>query len=69
MNLAEYLLSHGVETNVAHLRNDVFKVFGGQRLDLQGMNEVELEYLCLPLNNWVGIEDVRFICELLNAAQ
>ena len=67
-DFAEYLLKHGVETNVAHIRNDIFRVFGGKRLDLPGMNVVEFQYLCLPLNDWVRIKDVRRICKLLNSA-
>jgi dTDP-4-amino-4,6-dideoxygalactose transaminase len=65
-SLAEYLLQNGVETNVAHIRNDIFKVFGGKRLNLRGMNEVEFRYLCLPLNDRVTVEDVRSVCRLLN---
>jgi dTDP-4-amino-4,6-dideoxygalactose transaminase len=61
-HFAEYLLKQGVETNVAHIRNDVFKVFGGKRLNLAGMHEVEQQYICLPLNDWVTIDDVRYIC-------
>ena len=64
-NFAEYLFRHGVETNVAHIRNDVFRVFGGKRLDLPGMNAIEYQYICLPLNDYVGINDVRTICKLI----
>jgi dTDP-4-amino-4,6-dideoxygalactose transaminase len=67
-DLAEYLLRHGVETNVAHIRNDIFRVFGGKRLNLPGMNEVEHQYICLPLNDWVKMKDVRYICKLLMSA-
>ena len=67
-DFAEYLLKHGVETNVAHIRNDIFRVFGGKRLDLPGMNAVEFQYLCLPLNDWVRVEDVHKICKLLTYA-
>ncbi len=66
-DFAEYLFGHDVETNVAHIRNDIFRVFGGKRLNLPGMNEVEFQYLCLPLNDRVGIEDVRYICKLINS--
>lgn len=66
-DFAEYLLRHGVESNVAHIRNDIFRVFGGKRLDLPGMNEVEFQYLCLPLNDHVGIEAVRHICRLIKS--
>jgi len=64
-DFAEYLLTYGVDTNVAHIRNDIFKVFGGKRADLPGMNEIESQYICLPLNDWVNIEDVRYICKLV----
>jgi dTDP-4-amino-4,6-dideoxygalactose transaminase len=67
-DFSEYLLKHGVETNVAHIRNDIFRVFGGKRLNLPGMNAVEFQYLCLPLNDWVRVEDVRYICKLLTHA-
>ena len=67
-DFSEYLLKHGVETNVAHIRNDIFRVFGGKRMNLPGMNAVELQYLCLPLNDWVRVEDVRYICKLLTHA-
>jgi hypothetical protein len=30
------------------------------------MNAVEFQYLCLPLNDRVTVEDVRFVCKLLN---
>jgi dTDP-4-amino-4,6-dideoxygalactose transaminase len=66
-DFADHLLRHGVETNVAHIRNDIFRVFGGKRLDLPGMNEVEYRYLCLPLNDRVRMEDVRHICRLINS--
>lgn len=64
-DLAEYLMNKGVETNVAHIRNDIFKVFGGKRLPLKGMNAIEYQYLCLPLNDAVSLKDVRYICRLL----
>jgi len=64
--IAEKLHSAGIETNVAHIRNDIFKVFGGERLDLSNMNSVEFNYLCLPINDYVSIEDVKYICEKLN---
>ncbi len=65
-SLAEKLQSAGIETNVAHIRNDIFKVFGGERLNLSNMNSVEFNYLCLPLNDYVTVNDVKYICEKLN---
>lgn len=65
--LAERLWKQGIETNVGHLRNDIFTVFGGKRQDLPGMNEVEFRYLCLPLNDYVSRADVVRVCEAIEA--
>lgn len=61
--LAEYLTSKGIENNLVHLRNDIYSVFGGKRLKLPNMNELEDRYLYLPLNTKVTKEDVLYICE------
>ena len=61
--LADFLKEKNIETNMVHLRNDIFRVFGGQRLDLPNMNFVEPKYLYLPLNPKVTREDVGYICE------
>jgi len=64
--LAEYLKIHGIETNLVHLRNDIFQVFGSKRLDLTGMNWIENKYLYLPLNTKIKPSDVRHICRVVN---
>jgi perosamine synthetase len=64
-DLAEYLLKNGVDNNLVHLRNDIFKVFGGKRLNLPNMNRVESKYLYLPLNTKVTVKDVKKICTLI----
>jgi perosamine synthetase len=64
---AEKLLEAGIETNVAHIRNDIFKVFGGQRCNLPNMKTVEKKYLCLPINNRVTAKDVRYMCETIRS--
>ena len=64
-DFAAFLKDRAIETNVAHVRNDVFTVFGGKRRKLQGMNAVEAKYLCLPLNTKVSAQDVEFICSAI----
>lgn len=64
--LAEYLLKNDIDNNMVHLRNDIFKIFGGERLDLPVMNAVEPRYLYLPLNHKVTTSDVKQICTLVN---
>ncbi len=66
---AEVMLRAGIETNVAHIRNDLFTVFGGKRERLAGMNAIEKEYLCLPLNDWIREKDVRYICTVIRSIE
>ena len=61
--LAAYLKKFNTETNMIHLRNDIFKIFGGKRLDLPNMNWVESRYLYLPINPEVTLNDVSFVCK------
>lgn len=61
-DLAQYLTESGVDNNMVHLRNDIYHIFGGTRLNLQNMNKIESQYLYLPLNTKVTEQDVLFIC-------
>jgi len=57
------LQSRGVETNVLQIRNDVYSIFGGKRLDLPNMNRVESDYICIPIHNHLSDEEVEHIIE------
>jgi perosamine synthetase len=61
---ARVLFSHYIETNMVHLRNDIYKVFGGKEV-LPVMDKIESKYLCLPLNMKVTVEDVEYICDII----
>ena len=61
--LAAHLKKFNIDTNMVHLRNDIFDVFGGKRLNLPNMNWVEPRYLYLPINPKVTKKDVKFICK------
>jgi dTDP-4-amino-4,6-dideoxygalactose transaminase len=56
----------GIETNMAHLRNDIFTVFGGKRQDLVLMNNYENKYLYIPLNLKVTRKDAEYIVKTIN---
>lgn len=62
-DLADFLTEKGIENNIVHVRNDLYKILGDKRQDLANMNWVEKRYLCLPLNCKVTKSDVRFICK------
>lgn len=61
--LAKYLKRFGIDTNMVHLRNDIFKIFGGKRQKLPNMDWVESRYLYLPINPKITKTDVQFICK------
>lgn len=61
----DYLTKEGVENDLVQLRNDIFKVFGGERQDLPNMNRIESQYLYLPLNCKLTVENTEFISRKL----
>lgn len=64
-NFARKLFENEIDTNLVQVRNDVYKVFGGERQDLPVMNMVEGKYLSLPLGMHVSEEDVHYICDTI----
>jgi dTDP-4-amino-4,6-dideoxygalactose transaminase len=57
-SLADYFRSHGVECDPVQIRNDVFKVFGGQKQDLRNMNALEDKYLYIPMHTHLTEDEV-----------
>jgi len=49
-SLMDFLRARDIDCDLVQLRNDTFKVFGGQRQDLPNMNRIEPQYLYLPLH-------------------
>jgi perosamine synthetase len=55
----------GIETNMVQVRNDIYKVFGGERQDLPIMNRLENSYCSIPLHCNLTNEDVENICQTI----
>ena len=64
--IAEKLLNEGIDVNMVHLRNDIYTIFGGRRLDLPNMNYIEDQYLYLPINNKISDTEVNTVVETFN---
>jgi perosamine synthetase len=64
--LASYLTSKGIDNNLIHLRNDIFKILGPRRSNCPNMDRLEPKYLYLPLNPKVSVKDVKYICNHIN---
>jgi len=63
--IAEALKSEGIETNLVHLRNDIFEIFGGKKQSLPTMDRLEENYLYLPFNHLVTKQDVQTTCRTI----
>ena len=63
---AEELLAAGIDVNMVHLRNDKYKLFGGQAEDLPNMEYVEDRYLYLPINSHLTDDDVDTVVKEFN---
>lgn len=61
--LAAHLKKHGIDTNMVHLRNDIFKIFQNFKSSCPNMDWVHPRYLYLPINPEITTKDVRYICE------
>ena len=62
---AKMMFEADIDTNVVQVRNDIYKIFGGQRADLPVMNKLEHKYLSLPMGMHVRQEDVEYICNCI----
>lgn len=61
------LKEQGIETNVSHIRNDIYTIFGGKRLDLPNMDQVESQYICLPLHHRLNKKDLKHIIKTIKS--
>ena len=64
-DFARMMFERFVDVNTVHVRNDIYKIFGGKRANLPVMNELEDKYICLPIGPHVSIEDVEHICNCI----
>lgn len=59
----EFMSGKGIETNMVQCRNDIYKVFGGKKLDLPNMSSLEQRYVSLPLHCNLSEEDIYKVVE------
>lgn len=64
-DFAKKLFEADIDTNVVQVRNDIYKIFGGERADLPVMNALEEKYLSLPIGMHVSEEDVYTITDVI----
>ena len=50
---------------MVHVRNDVYPIFGGKRLDLAVMNKVESKYVSIPLHSNLTDDDTEKVIKVI----
>jgi dTDP-4-amino-4,6-dideoxygalactose transaminase len=63
--VVDVLKRNGIESGLHHYRNDQYTIFGGRLKSLKKMDELENNYLLLPMHHRVSVRDVEFIGELI----
>jgi len=67
MDFMKKLRSFKIESSQVHYRNDRYTVFGGRRSDLPNMDQVEDNYLVLPLHLKMKLQDVEYIGKVIKS--
>lgn len=68
-NLQRHLREHNIESNQVHFRNDRYSIFknnSNANSEFPNMDEIEDEYLVLPLHTKMEIGHVERICETIS---
>ncbi len=66
-NFMEKLKDNGIESHMVHVRNDMYPIFEGKRLDLPAMDKVEPKYVSIPLHNNLSDADVDKVIKVIKS--
>lgn len=61
------LKQNRIESHMVHVRCDIIPIFGGRRLNLPGMNNVETKYVSIPLHNKLSDADVKKVIKVIKS--
>src|SRR3990167_1812992 len=61
------LAENGIETGETHFRCDRYSVYGGRVYNCPNMDYLEERYLLLPMHQYVTLEDVNYITEVIKS--
>ena len=64
-DFAKKLFEADIDTNVVQVRNDIYKIFGGERTELPTMNKVEEKYISLPIGPHLKEEQIDYVCDVI----
>ena len=65
--LRKKLAENGIESDQVHYRNDRYSVFSEFRGNFPNMDAIDSKYLVLPLHMGMTVEDVQYICGVIQS--
>lgn len=65
-SFCECLMKNGIETNVMHVRNDVYEIFAPFKTKLPNMDWVDERYVYIPLHNKMSFKDARYVVKTIH---
>ena len=63
-NKMDEIKNRGVGNDLVHLRNDIFTPFGSKRQNLLNMNEIESQYLYIPIHTKMTLSDAAYVADV-----
>ena len=66
-DLKKKLAENNIESNETHFRCDRYSVYGGRVYNCPNMDYLEERYLLLPMHQYVTLEDVNYITEVIKS--
>ena len=66
-DLRKKLIEHGIESDQVHYRNDRYSIFSQFRGTFPNMDTIDSKYLVLPMHMGMTVEDVQYVCGVINS--
>jgi len=66
-DFAKMMFEADVDVNTVHVRNDIYKIFGGFKQDLPMMNKLEERYISIPCGGNVSEGDCHYIISCIKS--
>jgi perosamine synthetase len=65
--LRRKLAENGIESDQVHYRNDRYSIFSEFRGDFPNMDAIDPKYLVIPMHMGMTMEDVRYVCKVIQS--
>jgi len=65
-SFSKFMMERGIETNVMHVRNDIYDIFKPFKAKLPNLDSIDDKYLYIPLHNRLTPKQVRYVIKTMH---